>query len=622
MISNKKWQMEFAGVLAENDETKYEVAFINTNNVIQFQIKIITDPPESFPRDVECVTAYATDFNYADDLSLEKQQRIENFLNELSDYIFFFNVYISNESYFKSTNTSLTRKSENFDRDISLRQYPVYSNQDHNITQEVFENRVISNENLPNNNQISKEEDDIPSMIVWNNEDTCTFYGEVNSFIPTYNSIRWEINPLRKITVGKFEDNSYLFNCYFHNEVLYVPENVESSLMDELIEATLNKETTTSNEDIDLEEEFLKSFSYNCRKNQLFYEDKDLYNFHTSIKNGNLVILAGMSGTGKSKLVQCYAETLKLSKDQLLFIPVRPYWQDDSDVIGYLDTMNNVYRPGDSGLVNLLIQAQNSPNEMFVVCFDEMNIARVEHYFSQLLSVLELDINKRELRLYNDEYQAKIYNGNLYNPKIKIGQNILFVGTVNLDESTFHFSDKVLDRANVLNLKMVPYYDVKSTVEKYGIDEEIKKQQTSADSIKSTHYLNFRKNESEISLSESESRILWDIHLEIHKNNKNIGVGWRIVKQISTYLNNIPQKSPLNREEAFDLQLVQRVLTKIRGNNEGLEALLGTYDDYGNAINESIIMEIISKYSNHSFDHTKSDLINKSRELTVYGYTV
>lgn len=622
MISNKKWQMEFAGVLAENDETKYEVAFINSHNVIQFQLKVITDPPESFPRDIKCVTAYASEFNYADNLSLENHQRIENFLNELSDYIFFFNVYISNESYFKATNISLTRKSENFDRSISLRQYPVYSNENHNITQEVFENRVISNENLPNNNQISKEEDDIPSMIVWNKEVTCTFYGEVNSFIPTYNSIRWEIKPLRKITIGKFGDDSYLYDCYFHNEVIYVPQNIESKLKEELIETTLNSEAAESNEDIDLEENFLKLFSYNCRKNNLFYKDKDLYNFHTSIKNGNLVVLAGMSGTGKSKLVQCYAETLKLSKDQLLFIPVRPYWQDDSDVIGYLDTMNNVYRPGDSGLVNLLIQAQNSPNEMFVVCFDEMNIARVEHYFSQLLSVLELDINKRELRLYNEEYQAKIYNGNLYIPKLKIGQNILFVGTVNLDESTFHFSDKVLDRANVLNLEMVPYYDVKSTIKKYEVDEEFKKQQTSTDPIKSTHYLNFRKNESDISLSESESRILWDIHLEIQKNNKNVGVGWRIVKQISTYLNNLPQNSPLSREEAFDLQLVQRVLTKIRGNNEGLDSLLGSYDDEGNVIHESIIMKIISEYSNYSFDHTIDNLRNKSRELNVYGYTV
>ncbi|WP_438317192.1 McrB family protein [Sporosarcina sp. FA9] len=622
MINNKEWQMEFAGVLAENDETKYEVAFINTHDIIQFQIKVITDLPESFPRDVECVTGYATDFNYTDDISLEKPQRIEKFLNELSDYIFFFKVYISNESYFKATSISLTKKSEGFNRSVSLRQYPVYSNQNDNITQEIFESRIILNENLPNNNQISKEEDDIPLMIVWDNDETCTFYGEVNSFIPTYNSIQWEIKPLRKNTIAKSEDNSHLFDCYFHKKALYVPQNIEFELSEKLVETSQHQQTTLLNEDKNFEEIFLKSFSYYCKKNHLFYEDKDLYNFHTSIKNGNIVILAGMSGTGKSKLVQCYSEALQLSKDQLLFIPVRPYWQDDSDVIGYLDTMNNVYRPGDSGLVNLLIQAQNSPNDMFVVCFDEMNIARVEHYFSQLLSVLELDTNKRELKLYNDDYQAKIYNGNLYKPTIKIGQNILFVGTVNLDESTFHFSDKVLDRANVLNLKMVPYYDMKSTVEKYGIDGSNIKQQVSTEPIKSTHYLSFRKNESNISLSESESRILWDIHIEIHKNNKNIGVGWRIVKQISTYLSNLPEKSPLDRDEAFDLQLVQRVLTKIRGNNEGLETLIGTYDDKGNVLIESIIMKIISEYSDYTFDHTKANLINKSRELNVYGYTV
>ncbi len=616
--------MEFAGVLAENYETNYEVAFINTHGVIQFQIKIITDPPESFPRDIECVTAYATDFDFIDNLSLEPEERIEKFLNELKDYIFFFNVYVSNESYYKATNISLTKKSENFNRNKSLRQCPVYSSQVHNISKEVFKEKLTSNGVLPIIRQLSKEEDDIPFLVVWEDDENCTFYGEIDSFTPNYNNVRWKISNLKKLTIKKLEADSYLYDCYFHNEVIYVPQNIEANILTELkdVEESKNKvekisikETPSS----DLEEQFLQRFSHICRKRNLFYEDKDLYNFHTSIKTGNLVVLAGMSGTGKSKLVQCYAEAMKLSKEQLLFIPVRPYWQDDSDVIGYLDTMNNVYRPGDSGLVNLLIEAQNSPNEMFIVCFDEMNIARVEHYFSQLLSVLELDSNKKELRLYNDEYQAKIYNGNSYNPTIKIGQNILFVGTVNLDESTFHFSDKVLDRANVINLEMVPYYDVNSVIKDY---EVVDQEELSTDAIKSNQYLAFRNNENDINLLEKESRILWDIHLEIQKNNKNFGVGWRIVKQISTYLNNLPQNSPLNREEAFDLQIVQRVLTKIRGNNEALESLLGVYDEKGDVIKESAILKILKKHSDYDFTHIKTGLINKSRELDVYGYTV
>lgn len=616
--------MEFAGVLAEDYETNYEVAFINTHGVIQFQIKLITVPPESFPRDIECVTAYASDFDFIDNLALEPEERIKVFLSELKDSIFFFNVYVSNESYYKATNITLTKKSENFNRNESLKQCPVYSSQAHNISQEVFKEKLISNGVLPLIKQLSKEEDDIPFLIAWEDEDSCTFYGEIDSFTPNYNNVRWKISNLKELSIKKINSESYLYDCYFHNEIIYIPENIENKIINELKdvgksdskgEKTIIKEKTSS----DLEEQFMERFSYICRKRNLFYEDKDLYNFHTSIKTGNLVVLAGMSGTGKSKLVQCYAEAMKLSKEQLLFIPVRPYWQDDSDVIGYLDTMNNVYRPGDSGLVNLLIEAQNSPNEMFIVCFDEMNIARVEHYFSQLLSVLELDSNKKELRLYNDDYQAKIYNGNSYNPTIKIGQNILFVGTVNLDESTFHFSDKVLDRANVMNLEMVPYYDVSSVIKDYEVADQ---KEISTDSIKSIQYLSFRNNENDINLLEKESRILWDIHLEIQKNNKNFGVGWRIVKQISTYLNNLPKNSPLKREEAFDLQIVQRVLTKIRGNNEALQSLLGVYDEKEEAIKESTIIKILEKHSEYEFTHVKTSLINKSRELDVYGYTV
>lgn len=90
-----------------------------------------------------------------------------------------------------------------------------------------------------------------------------------------------------------------------------------------------------------------------------------------------------------------------------------------------------------------------------------MNLARVEHYFSQILSVLELDRDDRILKLYNEELEGTIKNSNKYKANIKIGNNILLVGTVNLDESTYHFSDKVLDRANVITLNQVNFLELK-----------------------------------------------------------------------------------------------------------------------------------------------------------------
>ena len=86
-----------------------------------------------------------------------------------------------------------------------------------------------------------------------------------------------------------------------------------------------------------------------------------------------------------------------------------------------------------------------------------MNLARVEHYFSQFLSILERPAGQRELQLYDKQYMGKLYNAADYPFRIEIGSNVKFIGTVNVDETTFHFSDKVLDRANVIELAVLNY---------------------------------------------------------------------------------------------------------------------------------------------------------------------
>ena len=77
--------------------------------------------------------------------------------------------------------------------------------------------------------------------------------------------------------------------------------------------------------------------------------------------------------------------------------------------------------------------------------------------FSQFLSLLERPENQRELQLYDSQYAGQLYNSATYPSKIIIGDNIRFIGTVNIDESTYHFSDKVLDRANVIELDVLDY---------------------------------------------------------------------------------------------------------------------------------------------------------------------
>ncbi|RKJ55860.1 hypothetical protein D7X33_30485, partial [Butyricicoccus sp. 1XD8-22] len=101
-------------------------------------------------------------------------------------------------------------------------------------------------------------------------------------------------------------------------------------------------------EDLYSENDFLESLFANLKQKGLIFEEKQVVNFHTALKTRRLVILSGASGTGKSQLVYNYAQSLGLiNKDtqQFKMIPVKPNWKDDTDLVGFLDTINNIYRP-------------------------------------------------------------------------------------------------------------------------------------------------------------------------------------------------------------------------------------------------------------------------------------
>lgn len=638
-----KWSIDFAGVLATSDEVLRKNVFVNKHGALQFYLKIISVPPENFPyNEVKTVTCYAEEIDYPDVEFEDNEVREQKFIDFLEKYIFIFNIDVRTgvgssggvENYYIARNVNYVKKNDEFKRDEELNIIPIFTGDAEQTDKNIFESRLLNNRFVGNNKNISTDDDDTPSLICWKEPDTgeLNLYGIMDSHDHAHGGFRFKINESTFYKQKLNEENFY--NYYEIRNVLYIPytefRKLEKELIDNgtpMIKEVIQENIThSSNENtliIDKETQFMDIFDQKCKSQDLYYVKKDLYNFHTAMKTGNLVILAGMSGTGKSKLVQCYADALDLKKEQLLFIPVRPYWQDDADVIGYLDILNNVYRPGDSGLVNILIHAYTNPDQMHIVCFDEMNIARVEHYFSQFLSVLEMDENKRILRLYNDELQYRIYNNNVYEPTIKIGNNVLFVGTVNLDESTYQFSDKVLDRANVINLNMIPYYEKLSSTPDTLNDSENKLNKIDKIEFSTTTYNSFRTKDTKVGLLKEESQCLWGIHLELQKANRNLGVGWRIAKQISNYLNNLPLNSELSREEAFDLQLVQRVLTKIRGSEEQFRELLGVYDTENKEVSDSSLITTLDKLPNdYKMEKTRQLILDKSRELKLHGYTV
>ena len=172
------------------------------------------------------------------------------------------------------------------------------------------------------------------------------------------------------------------------------------------------------------------------------FEPWQIAAYVTALRTKPFVILAGVSGTGKSKLPALVAQA---TGGEVKLISVRPDWTDSSDVLGYTD-LRGTFRPGQ--LLELVHRATEERDKHFVCIMDEMNLARVEHYFAELLSHLE---DRR--RVPGGGYASgfllsqSLQGSEAYWSNLGLPPNLVIVGTVNMDESSHGFSRKVLDRA-------------------------------------------------------------------------------------------------------------------------------------------------------------------------------
>lgn len=177
------------------------------------------------------------------------------------------------------------------------------------------------------------------------------------------------------------------------------------------------------------------------------YPEGTVRDFYISLQTKPFCILAGISGTGKTRLTSLFAEALTGDAGkQYRLLPVRPDWADSTPVLGYV----NLLAPGPEGrgryvstpfldFVRRAAQPENAHRAYFV-CLDEMNLARIEHYFAEVLSAMETPT--RELLLPDGR-------------ALRLPANLFLAGTLNLDEATHALSRKVLDRANTLSLREV-----------------------------------------------------------------------------------------------------------------------------------------------------------------------
>lgn len=630
-----------------------ENVFVNTQAYIQYIVKSKTLPIMSQSLFTGYMSCFDENCNIKDDSYQVDDIRIADFEQQLKDQFIIFTYRVKEGKYYNVSSAYLLPRSSSLSLDTMFHAVPIFSSyndielqkwensnkcrlfRDYS-TYEEFTERIRSGKSLGNiygyDFSISA-----PSFVIWKGINGELFaVGYINEFrLNSLGAVILESYNLFHINLSDYE-SFFVFDTYINPTLMFVPQEIYTRIENRILqESSSNRNETPiqtdkienneiqpeiitqpSSEQLNIistekkdDNLILQCMQYHSQKMNLFYTVDDLINFHTAVKCSNLVILSGISGTGKSALVDVYAKALGITAkdDRMLFVPVRPSWNDDSDLLGYVDLVHMVYRASDTGFVNLLVEAnkQENKNKLYLVCFDEMNLARVEHYFSQFLSLLEKPVSQRELRLYDDQYIGRLYNSSEYPSYITIGDNIKFIGTVNIDESTFHFSDKVLDRANVISLDILDYSKPWSNISFAALSSIIWNTDEYTD-ILNKHTVNMEIR-----------KFLWELHTILYKTSNKLGIGLRVVKHIELYLNNLPTGNlSMTINKGLDYQLSQRVLTKVRGSESQLGSLFHIDSEDG-------LLKVLEKYSDLSdFYKSKSIVNQKRKELDSYGYCI
>ena len=280
-------------------------------------------------------------------------------------------------------------------------------------------------------------------------------------------------------------------------------------------------------------------------KLKLYYNISDIRRFIASLSVSKTMILQGMSGTGKTSLAYAFGEFLQ---NPTTVVPIQPMWKERTDLIGYYNEFTKKFN---EGVLLQKIYEANYTDEIYITVLDEMNIARIEYYFAEFLSLLELpNLESRNLDVITDVWDndPKLLN----NGQLRLAKNMWFIGTANNDDSTFAISDKVYDRAMIINLdtKAEPFEAPKTAPVKISCEHLERIMETAKKDFTIS-----RRNLNRI--KKLDSYMIANFHLTF---------GNRIMKQIKTY---VPVFVACGGDEleAIDDILSRKVMRKLEAQN-------------------------------------------------------
>ena len=307
----------------------------------------------------------------------------------------------------------------------------------------------------------------------------------------------------------------------------------------------------TVSDEVSLSDLALRFQSYAINNHKIYYELPLIRSFIAGLAATKLIILEGLSGTGKSMLPRMFA---KFTQSNASFTPVQATWRDKTDVLGFYSEFTKSYKTTDF-LKNLYSASYNDKINTMVL--DEVNLSRIEYYFADFLSILEYPAEDWKIRIYEPQLNQKL-PAKLDDGYVTIPENTWFIGTANTDDSTFTITDKVYDRAIIIDFseKISP---IKSSYNSDPIN-------ISADKL--NELLNQAIENKDLQLTDKDIEKFIRI-CDFTKEAFDIRFGNRIMVQIEEF---VPVYVALGgtKEEALDFMFARKILRKLHG----------AYEDY------------------------------------------
>lgn len=305
----------------------------------------------------------------------------------------------------------------------------------------------------------------------------------------------------------------------------------------------------------------------------LLYSDSLIKRFAFSLMAKRFLILSGLAGSGKTQLALAFAKALVEDKEkQMCVVSVGADWTNREPLLGYPNALKSgEYVKPENGVLDLLIEANKPANasKPFFLILDEMNMSYVERYFADFLSAME---SHEAIALWKECNNGSESCECNVPERIELPDNLFIIGTINVDETTYMFSPKVLDRANVIEFKisideMDKFLDGIGKIDCSSVSS--KAAEMGADFVR---LANCKEFENEQATTDTLKAFFTEL------KSVNAEFGYRSATEIFRFISQAHKNDDIaekmSKEEVLDAAILQKLLPKLHGSRKKLEPAL------------------------------------------------